>query len=198
MKPSSEKAATKYRSLCSSKQVVQGQSQAVSDIGLCQNPSQEATEPTYPAANFRQHWSRIQLVSQEAHPKGDLGRHQTLPRWIPLRVVITCSTAHTVVRVSPHSQLAWGPIPHMNGPIEKKISYNKQAHRTHTKFRPSDEKDWCTGSHRIPSSIRPHHQDWESEKIYLIHRNKHKVAVKMVRQRNIPKQKNRRNLQKKS
>ena len=32
--------------------------------------------------------------------------------------------------------------------------------------------------------IRPHHQDRESKQLYLIHRNKHREAAKMRRQRN--------------
>ena len=32
--------------------------------------------------------------------------------------------------------------------------------------------------------IRPHYQDMESKQLYLIHRNKHKEAAKMRRQRN--------------
>ena len=36
-----------------------------------------------------------------------------------------------------------------------------------------------------PYYIRPHYQDAESNKLYLIHRNKHREAVKMRRQRNM-------------
>ena len=33
--------------------------------------------------------------------------------------------------------------------------------------------------------MRPHYQDTESQQLYLIHRNKHREAVKMRRQRNM-------------
>ena len=33
--------------------------------------------------------------------------------------------------------------------------------------------------------IRPHYQDTESKQLYLIHKNKHREAAKMKRQRNI-------------
>ena len=33
--------------------------------------------------------------------------------------------------------------------------------------------------------IRPHYQDGESKQLYLIHRNKHREAAKMRRQRNM-------------
>ena len=33
--------------------------------------------------------------------------------------------------------------------------------------------------------IRPHYQDMESKRLYLIHRNKHREAAKMRRQRNM-------------
>ena len=33
--------------------------------------------------------------------------------------------------------------------------------------------------------IRPHYQDTESNQLYLIHRNKHREATKMRRQRNM-------------
>ena len=33
--------------------------------------------------------------------------------------------------------------------------------------------------------IRPHYQDTESKQFYLIHRNKHREAAKMRRQRNL-------------
>ena len=33
--------------------------------------------------------------------------------------------------------------------------------------------------------VRPHYQDTESNQLYLIHRNKHKEAAKMRRQRNM-------------
>ena len=33
--------------------------------------------------------------------------------------------------------------------------------------------------------IRPHYQDTESKQLYLIHRNKHREAVKTMRQRNM-------------
>ena len=33
--------------------------------------------------------------------------------------------------------------------------------------------------------IRPHSQDMESKQLYLIHRNKHRVAAKMRRERNM-------------
>ena len=36
-----------------------------------------------------------------------------------------------------------------------------------------------------PYYIRPHYQDAESNKLYLIHRNKHKETAKVRRQRNM-------------
>lgn len=45
-------AATDCWSLCSSKQVVQCQSQTLYDVDLHQNPSQKAPEPTYPVVAF--------------------------------------------------------------------------------------------------------------------------------------------------
>ena len=44
--------------------------------------------------------------------------------------------------------------------------------------------------------IRPHHQDTESKHLYLIHSKKHREAVKMRRQRNMDKRKNRPKFQK--
>ena len=46
--------------------------------------------------------------------------------------------------------------------------------------------------------IRAHYQDMESKQLYLIHRNKHREAAKMRRQRIWPKWKNRSKLQKRA
>lgn len=74
--------------LCSSKQVAQGWAQAVPDIDLHQIPSGEVPEPKHPVAVLRLYQSTIQLPPKLAHPKGDLGRHQTLLGRIPLHGVI--------------------------------------------------------------------------------------------------------------
>ena len=43
----------------------------------------------------------------------------------------------------------------------------------------------CYWTLRDTYYIRPHYQDMESEQLYLIHRNKHREAAKMRRQRNL-------------
>ena len=45
--------------------------------------------------------------------------------------------------------------------------------------------------------IRPYYQNMESKQLYLIHRNKHREAAKMRRQRNRAQMKEQRNLHKK-
>ena len=67
-------AATDCGSLCSSKQVVYGQSQVASDLALYQSTSNKTPEPTHLVANFTQHQSRVQLPSQAAYLKGDMGK----------------------------------------------------------------------------------------------------------------------------
>lgn len=49
--------------LCNCKEVVQGQSQAESDIGLHHSPSQMAPQQTHTVDSFRQHQNKIQLDS---------------------------------------------------------------------------------------------------------------------------------------
>ena len=94
--PGQAKAATNCVSLHSSKQVVQGQSLAASNIGLNQRPTQEASKPTHSVTSFRQHHSRIQLAIQATYPKGDLSNHQTMLRQISLFVVSTFIVAPTL------------------------------------------------------------------------------------------------------
>ena len=48
-----------------------------------------------------------------------------------------------------------------------------------------DRGGCATGPYRTPNYIRPHYQDTESKQLYLVHRNKHREAVKMRRQRNM-------------
>lgn len=79
--------ATNCGLLFSSKQVAHSWSQAVPDTDLHQSPSEKAPEPTHPVVGFKLHQSTNQLPSQSAHPKGDLGRQQTLLGQIPLHWV---------------------------------------------------------------------------------------------------------------
>ena len=55
----------------------------------------------------------------------------------------------------------------------------------------------CHWTLRVTYYNRPHHQDRESQQLYLIHRNKHREVAKMRRQRNMAQIKNRSKLQKK-
>lgn len=91
--PGTAEAATNCIA-CSSKQLAEDQSQAVSYIGLHQSPSQEAQcqHIQGPASDNIRTGSR-QLL-QVAYPKGDLSRHQTLLKRISLQVVSTCTAAH--------------------------------------------------------------------------------------------------------
>ena len=43
----------------------------------------------------------------------------------------------------------------------------------------------CHRNLQDTNDIRPHYQDTESKQLYLIHRNKHREAAKMRRQRNM-------------
>lgn len=66
--PGPAEPATNCSLLCNSKKVSQGQEQAAFDIGLHQSTSQGDPEPTYLVASFRQHQSKIQIVSQATYP----------------------------------------------------------------------------------------------------------------------------------
>ena len=46
--------------------------------------------------------------------------------------------------------------------------------------------------------IRPHYQDTKSKQLYIIHRNKHREAAKMRRQRNMAQMREQIKLRKKS
>ena len=49
-----------------------------------------------------------------------------------------------------------------------------------------DDRGGCAiGPYRTPTIIRQHYHDMESKQLYLIHRNKHREAVKTRRQRNM-------------
>ena len=95
MHTQAQQRQTQTGSPCSFNELNQGQSQEVSDIDLCQSLAQEAPEPTHPVASFRQHQSRVQLVSKVAHPKGELRRLLTLLRRIHC-VVSACRAASTL------------------------------------------------------------------------------------------------------
>lgn len=74
--------------LCNSKHVTQDESQAASNIDLCQSPSQVTPKQIHAVGSFR-HQNRILLVPQAAYPEGDLGRQQTPLQQIPLCIVST-------------------------------------------------------------------------------------------------------------
>nr|KAF6378902.1 hypothetical protein mMyoMyo1_009791 [Myotis myotis] len=94
------KAAANCGSLCSSKQVAQGQLQTTSDINLHQRPSQDAPEQTQPVVGFKTHQSTPQLAPQATHPKENLGRQQRANHFI---VQPPDSSSYTVVRVDVHT-----------------------------------------------------------------------------------------------
>ena len=48
-----------------------------------------------------------------------------------------------------------------------------------------DRGGYATGPTQDTYYIRPHYQDTQSKQLYLIHRNKHREAAKMRRQRSM-------------
>ena len=72
---------------------------------------------------------------------------------------------------------------------QQRPNYKSRVYSAHTKGTPpvpslGDRGGCATGPYRT-YYIRPHYQDTESKQLYLIHRNKHREAAKMRRQRNM-------------
>ena len=73
---------------------------------------------------------------------------------------------------------------------QPRLTYKRRVYSTHRKGAPSvpslGDKGrlyHCTLQHTY--YIRPHYEAMESEQLYLIHRNKHREAAKMRRQRHM-------------
>ena len=94
--PCPAEGAINCGSFCSSKNVSQNKSFALSDIDLHQNLSQEGPGLTQPVPSFRQYQRRIQLASQATYPEGDCSRHKTLLRKIQLPWVNIYIAVHTL------------------------------------------------------------------------------------------------------
>lgn len=79
--PCPSEAATNFGSLCSSKQVAQGWSQAMPNIDM--HDSLPRSHRINTTTGLRPYQSTTQLSTQVAHPEGDPGRYQTLLGQIP-------------------------------------------------------------------------------------------------------------------
>lgn len=100
-------------SLCSLKEVVQGQSQTVPDMQLHQSLSQDSLAITHLLMGFRQNQSTTQILPEAAHPKGDLRKHQTLLGQFSLLGQPPHRNLYIMTGVNLHSQPEGQPQPWM-------------------------------------------------------------------------------------
>ena len=155
----------------------------MSGIDLYLNPTQVDPEPTQPVVGIGQYQSSTQLAT----PQGDPDRHQNLletaPPWgeAPAEWLIH-SDWGLILELA-----TWG----INS--THKRAKNIQDSTTTEGCKYSQEtflKHWAQVAWKIaPLSPVRRLQAWESWQIYLIHRDKHKKANKMDRQRNLPQMK---------
>ena len=74
---------------------------------------------------------------------------------------------------------------------QPRINYKRRVYSAHTKGVPQvpslGDRGGCLCDWTLQDTyyIRPHYQDLESRQLYIIHRNKHREAAKMRRQRNM-------------
>ena len=72
---------------------------------------------------------------------------------------------------------------------QPRLNYKRRVYSAHAKGTPRvpsfGDGRLCHWTLQDTYYIRPHYQDRESQQLYLIHRNKHREAAKMRRQRNM-------------
>ena len=138
-----------------------------------------------PGVQLQTDQSTTQLGPQMTHPKGGHSRHMspTKVNPTPWSQLLHWSQCHSSV-TQPESQ-------------SQTQMYQQQLRQenytTHTRDTPTALRSCEHKNGKGHYYIRPLRQDWKIWQMYLIHRNKHREAAKMRRQRNISQMKDQEN-----